>query len=292
MSNSNINWYPGHMTGAKRKMQEELKLVDCIVEILDARVPMSSRNPDIDKLGNGKGRVIVLNKTDLADPRQTAKWIDYYKSEGLQVIAIDSRVRKEALKINAAVKEACKEKIERDRRKGIMNRPVKAMVAGIPNAGKSTFINSYIGKASAKTGNKPGVTKGNQWIRISKDINLLDTPGILWPKFEDQTVAYKLAFIGSINDNILDITDITYNLLNFLKDHYTDSIIDRYGLKKETDSEAFDLSTIPSDELLNEIAITRSCLKKGGEPDIEKASRMVLDDLRSAKLGRITFDIR
>ncbi len=215
-----INWYPGHMTGAKRKMQEELKLVDCIIEILDARVPLSSRNPDITPLCNGKGRVLLLNKIDLADPVETKKWLNYFKGEGYQVVTLDSRNRKEALKVNAAVREACKEKIERDKRKGIMNRPVKAMVCGIPNVGKSTFINSFVGRASAKTGNKPGVTKGNQWIRISNDLNLLDTPGILWPKFEDQTVGYKLAFIGSINDNILDINDIAFELIKYLQKYY------------------------------------------------------------------------
>ena len=280
-----INWYPGHMTGAKRKMQEELKLVDCIIEILDARLPLSSRNPDINPLCNGKGRVILLNKIDLADPAETRKWLEYFKNEGCQVVTLDSRNRKEALKVNAAVREACKEKIERDRRKGIMNRPVKAMVCGIPNVGKSTFINSFVGRASAKTGNKPGVTKGNQWIRISNELNLLDTPGILWPKFEDQTVGYKLAFIGSINDNILDINDIAFELLKYLQKYYCNLLADRYKLE--------DVAITPETDtlsILDGIAIDRKCLKKGGEPDYLRASKLILDDLRSGRLGRITFD--
>ena len=280
-----INWYPGHMTGAKRKMQEELKLVDCIIEILDARLPLSSRNPDINPLCNGKGRVILLNKIDLADPAETRKWLEYFKNEGCQVVTLDSRNRKEALKVNAAVREACKEKIERDRRKGIMNRPVKAMVCGIPNVGKSTFINSFVGRASAKTGNKPGVTKGNQWIRISNELNLLDTPGILWPKFEDQTVGYKLAFIGSINDNILDINDIAFELLKYLQKYYCSLLSDRYKLENVDITPEADTLNI-----LDGIAIDRKCLKKGGEPDYLRASKLILDDLRSGRLGRITFD--
>ena len=280
-----INWYPGHMTGAKRKMQEELKLVDCIIEILDARVPLSSRNPDITPLCNGKGRVLLLNKIDLADPVETKKWLNYFKGEGYQVVTLDSRNRKEALKVNAAVREACKEKIERDRRKGIMNRPVKAMVCGIPNVGKSTFINSFVGRASAKTGNKPGVTKGNQWIRISNDLNLLDTPGILWPKFEDQTVGYKLAFIGSINDNILDINDIAFELIRYLQKYYCNLLSDRYKLENVAITPEADTLSI-----LDGIAIDRKCLKKGGEPDYLRASKLILDDLRSGRLGRITLD--
>ncbi len=280
-----INWYPGHMTGAKRKMQEELKLVDCIIEILDARVPLSSRNPDITPLCNGKGRVLLLNKIDLADPVETKKWLNYFKGEGYQVVTLDSRNRKEALKVNAAVREACKEKIERDRRKGIMNRPVKAMVCGIPNVGKSTFINSFVGRASAKTGNKPGVTKGNQWIRISNDLNLLDTPGILWPKFEDQTVGYKLAFIGSINDNILDINDIAFELIKYLQKYYCNLLSDRYKLENVAITPEADTLSI-----LDGIAIDRKCLKKGGEPDYLRASKLILDDLRSGRIGRITLD--
>ena len=267
------------MTGAKRKMQEDLKLVDCIIEILDARVPASSRNPDIDELGKGKGRVILLNKTDLADPSETKKWIDLYTSQGIQVVPLDSRNRKEALKVSGAVKEACKEKIERDRRRGIMNRPVKAMVAGIPNVGKSTFINSFVGRASTKTGNKPGVTRGNQWIRMSNEINLLDTPGILWPKFEDMSVGYKLAFIGSINDNILDIADICFEMLKYLQKYYCNNISERYKLEDD--------DTLV---LMEKIALEKKCLKKGGVADIEKASRLIIDDLRSGRLGRITFD--
>ena len=200
----NIQWYPGHMTKAKRAMKEDIKLIDLIVELVDARVPLASRNPDIDELGKGKARLILLNKADLADERASAMWASWFQSKGCFVVKLDSRSKAGIKQINAVVQEACKEKIERDRRRGILNRPVRAMVVGIPNVGKSTFINSFAGKACAKTGNKPGVTKGNQWIRLNKTLELLDTPGILWPRFEDQRVGLLLAMIGSINDEILN----------------------------------------------------------------------------------------
>ena len=208
---TNINWYPGHMTSARRKMQEDIKLCDIVIELLDARIPGSSKNPDMDDLIGNKKRLIILNKSDMADPEVTRKWVDFYNSKNIKVLTMDSRVRKQTLAVTNAVKEVCKEKLERDKRRGIAARPIKAMVAGIPNVGKSTFINSFVGKATAKTGNKPGVTRGNQWIRISKDINLLDTPGILWPKFDDPQIGLNLAYIGSINDNILELNDVTYN---------------------------------------------------------------------------------
>ena len=214
-----INWYPGHMTSARRKMQEDIKLCDVVIELLDARIPGSSKNPDMDNLIGNKKRVIILNKADMADPAKTELWKKYYEDKGAYVLTMDSRVRKQTLKVTNAVKIVCKEKIERDRSRGIMNRPIKAMVAGIPNVGKSTFINSFVGKATAKTGNKPGVTRGNQWIRISKDINLLDTPGILWPKFEDEQIGTNLAFIGSINDNIIEMQQLAVEFIDYLKDN-------------------------------------------------------------------------
>uniref|UniRef100_UPI0032083813 ribosome biogenesis GTPase YlqF n=1 Tax=Catenibacillus scindens TaxID=673271 RepID=UPI0032083813 len=208
----NIQWYPGHMTKAIRMMQEDIKLIDIVVELVDARVPLSSKNPDIDQLARGKSRLILLNKADLADRAKTQDWEQYFKEKGFYVHSLDARTGKSVKAVTGIIQEACREKIERDRRRGIINRPVRAMVVGIPNVGKSTFINTYAGKACTKTGNKPGVTKGKQWIRLNKNVELLDTPGILWPKFEDQTVGMKLAIIGSIKDDLLDITELAWNL--------------------------------------------------------------------------------
>ena len=203
-----FQWYPGHMTKAKRQMQEDIKLIDLVIELVDARIPLSSRNPDIDELGKNKARLILLNKADLASEAQNQEWSAWFKEKGFYVVQIDAR-RKNGMKtIQNVILEACQEKIERDRRRGIKNRPVRAMVVGIPNVGKSTFINTFAGKACAKTGNKPGVTKGKQWIRLNKNVELLDTPGILWPKFDDQMVGLRLALIGSIKDEILNIDEL------------------------------------------------------------------------------------
>ena len=278
---TNINWYPGHMTSARRKMQEDIKLCDIVIELLDARIPGSSKNPDMDDLIGNKKRLIILNKSDMADPEVTRKWVDFYNSKNIKVLTMDSRVRKQTLTVTNAVKEVCKEKLERDKRRGIAARPIKAMVAGIPNVGKSTFINSFVGKATAKTGNKPGVTRGNQWIRISKDINLLDTPGILWPKFDDPQIGLNLAYIGSINDNILELNDVTYNFIEFIKDNYCNILIDRYMIVDVDDS----------NRTIEKIAELKQCLKKGGELDIEKTCRLILDDFRSGKLGRISLEL-
>lgn len=279
-SKTNINWYPGHMTAARRKMQEDIKLCDVVIELLDARIPGSSKNPDMDDLIGNKKRIFILNKADMADPQVTAKWVEYYSSKGIKVLTMDSRIRKQTLAVTNAVKEVCKEKIERDRRRGIAARPIKAMVAGIPNVGKSTFINSFVGKATAKTGNKPGVTRGNQWIRISKDINLLDTPGILWPKFEDQQIGLNLAYIGSINDNILELNDVTYNFIEYIKDNYCNILVERYMIEDVGDS----------NEIIAKIAELKKSIKKGGEPDIDKTCRLILDDFRSGKLGRVSLE--
>ena len=279
-SKTNINWYPGHMTAARRKMQEDIKLCDVVIELLDARIPGSSKNPDMDDLIGNKKRTFILNKADMADPQVTAKWVEYYSSKGIKVLTMDSRIRKQTLAVTNAVKEVCKEKIERDRRRGIAARPIKAMVAGIPNVVKSTFINSFVGKATAKTGNKPGVTRGNQWIRISKDINLLDTPGILWPKFEDQQIGLNLAYIGSINDNILELNDVTYNFIEYIKDNYCNILVERYMIEDVGDS----------NEIITKIAELKKSIKKGGEPDIDKTCRLILDDFRSGKLGRVSLE--
>jgi ribosome biogenesis GTPase A len=217
------------MTKAKRAMQEDLKLVDLIIELLDARVPVSSRNPDIDRLGQGKARLVLLNKADLAEDAQTERWKQWFLRRGIQAVRLDARDRNTFKQINSAVAEACKEKTQRDLRRGIKNRPVRAMAVGIPNVGKSTFINSFAGRASAKTGNKPGVTKGNQWIRLGKSLELLDTPGILWPKFEDEQVGLHLAYIGSINDDILDKTQLAVAFIGEICGLAPHALPDRYA---------------------------------------------------------------
>jgi len=278
----NIQWYPGHMTKAKRAMKEDVKLVDLVIELVDARAPLASRNPDIDSLAAGKGRVILLNKADLASEKANAAWITYFESQGFQVMKIDARAKATLKQLNALIQEACKEKIERDRRRGILNRPVRAMVVGIPNVGKSTFINSFAGKAAAKTGNKPGVTKGNQWIRLNKQVELLDTPGILWPKFEDQRVGLLLAFLGSINDEILEKDELASELTDYLRNITPGLLKERYGIEEDGKKPY---------ELLDEIAAARACLTKGGVNDLTKAARLLLDEFRGGKLGRITLEM-
>lgn len=276
----NYQWYPGHMTKAKRMMQENIKLIDLIIELVDARIPMSSRNPDIDELGKGKSRIILLNKSDLADAGQNQEWESFFKEKGYFVQQLNAKTGAGIKNIQALVQESCKEKIERDRKRGIINRPVRAMVVGIPNVGKSTFINSFAGKACAKTGNKPGVTKGKQWIRLNKNLELLDTPGILWPKFEDQKIGERLALIGSINDEILHVDELAVALIRNLKNSYLDLLEIRYDIT--IDEDAYDT--------LKKIAIARKCLQKGELPDVDRASSMLLEDFRSGKLGRITLE--
>lgn len=276
----NVQWYPGHMTKAKRQMQEDLKLIDLIIELVDARVPLSSRNPDIDQLGQNKSRLILLNKADLADERQNEAWKEYFQSKGFHVVKVDSRNGAGMKTIQNVIQEACKEKIERDRRREIKNRPIRAMVAGIPNVGKSTFINTFAGKACAKTGNRPGVTKGKQWIRLNKNVELLDTPGILWPKFEDQEVGIRLAFVGSIKDDILNMEELALKLIDYLKERYTGLLEKRYGISEAGNAV----------EILGDIAKARGCLKKGEELDYTKASGLLFDDFRGGKIGRITLE--
>lgn len=276
----NVQWYPGHMTKAKRQMQEDLKLIDLIIELVDARVPLSSRNPDIDQLGQNKSRLILLNKADLADERQNEAWKEYFQKRGFHVVKVDSRNGSGMKTIQNVIQEACKEKIERDRRRGIKNRPIRAMVAGIPNVGKSTFINTFAGKACAKTGNRPGVTKGKQWIRLNKNVELLDTPGILWPKFEDQQVGIRLACVGSIKDDILNMEELALWLIEHLRTNYSGFLEKRYGISEEGTAV----------EILGKIARARGCLKKGQELDYVKASGLLFDDFRGGKIGRVTLE--
>ena len=277
-----IQWYPGHMAKAKRKMKEDLPLVDVIIEVIDSRCPNSSRNPEIDILAKDKARIMLFNKADLADPGRTKSFMESFQKQGFYTMEIDARSRSSVKGVNKLVMESCAELLERKKQKGILSQSIKAMVLGIPNVGKSTFINAYVGKATAKTGNKPGVTKGAQWIKIGKDLQLLDTPGITWPKFEREIVGLNLALIGSINDEILPIEELIFYLLKYLTRYYGSALVSRYGetlLGKEEALEAMDA-----------IAIKRACIKKGGDIDYTKVSRLILDDFRSGRLGRISLE--
>ena len=247
---------------------------------MDARVPLSSRNPDIDELGRQKARLILLNKADLADEIWNRRWADYFKKQGFYVLLADSRKKNHLKAVQPLIAEACREKIERDRKRGILNRPVRAMVAGIPNVGKSTFINSYAGRACAKTGNRPGVTKGKQWIRLNKTLELLDTPGILWPKFEDQAVGQNLALIGSVRDELLNTEELALILIRRLMNRYPGVLSSRYELAGE-EGEL---------QILEEIAENRKCIARGNELSYEKAAGILLEDFRSGRLGRITLE--
>ena len=275
-----FQWYPGHMTKAKRMMQENIKLIDLIIELVDARIPLSSRNPDIDELGKNKARLILLNKADLAEEKWNTAWIEYFQKKGFSAVKVNSKKGGGMKSIQEVIQEACREKTERDRKRGILNRPVRAMVVGIPNVGKSTFINALAGKACAKTGNKPGVTKGKQWIRLNKNVELLDTPGILWPRVEDQTVGLRLAFIGSIKDEILQSEELSAELMQFLVKSYPGILTEKYGIKESEDGF----------EDLRGVAESRHCLLKGNELDLEEASKLLLDDFRNGRLGRITLE--
>ncbi|MCI8582132.1 MAG: ribosome biogenesis GTPase YlqF [Dorea sp.] len=275
-----FQWYPGHMTKAKRMMQENMKLIDLVIELVDARAPLASRNPDIDELSRNKARLILLNKADLAEERRNEEWKDYFENQGFFCVKVNSKKGGGLKSIQNVIQEACKEKILRDRKRGILNRPVRAMVVGIPNVGKSTFINSLAGKAAAKTGNKPGVTKGKQWIRLNKQVELLDTPGILWPKFEDQSVGLKLAFIGSIKDEILNVEELGAEFIRFICRDYPGALADKYEIEEAEDPYI----------CLSRVAESRHCLVKGNEWDTEKAAGILMDDFRSGRMGRLTLE--
>ncbi len=276
----NYQWYPGHMTKAKRMMQENIKLIDLIIEVVDARIPFSSRNPDIDELGKNKARLILLNKSDLADERENEKWAEYFKRKGYYAVKLNAKSGAGIKGVLPVVMESCKEKLERDRKRGIINRPIRAMVVGIPNVGKSTFINAFAGKACTKTGNKPGVTKGKQWIRINKNVELLDTPGILWPKFEDQSVGAKLAMVGSIKDEILNLEELSLELLKYLHECYDGILAKRYDIEESENT----LS------MLEQIAENRKCIQRGNELDYLKAANILLEEFRNGKIGKITLE--
>lgn len=280
----NLQWFPGHMSKTRRMILEHLKLVDVLVEILDARLPLSSRNPEIDKIAGDKLRILVLNKADLADSAATAAWQAYFARQGLTAVPLDSQSGKGFSAFAPAVDRVMKEKIERDRSRGIQRHSVKLMVVGIPNVGKSSFINRLSGRSAAKTGDRPGITTTKQWIRIAGKYELLDTPGILWPKFESPEVAKRIAFTGGIRDEIIDIEELACQLLAYLSERYAAALCARYKLTVDP------AQTEPYD-LLEEIGRKRGCIVSGGNVDTFRAAALLLDDFRSSKLGAITLEL-
>ena len=277
----NIQWYPGHMTKTRRQIEADLKLVDAVCEIVDARIPISSRNPDIDSICGSKPRIIVLNRMDLADPEGTRRWANYFRSKGMAVVISNCKNRKGINDFVPAVRSVLKEKLERDAAKG-MNRPMKVMVVGIPNVGKSTLINAISGRKGAKAENRPGVTRGKQWVTVDSSLQLLDTPGILWPKFEDPNVGLLLAATGAVKENVLDIEELSCRMMELLWKFYPQLVKDRYGIEAEPDT--------PGYELLEAAGRKRGFLMARGEINTERMAKVLLDEYRSGKLGRITLE--
>ena len=278
----NIQWYPGHMTKTRRQIEADLKLVDAVCEIVDARIPMSSRNPDIDAICGGKPRILVLNRMDLADPEATKKWAAFFRDKGMSVIATDCKSRRGISDFTPAARRACAEKLERDAKRG-MNRPLRVMVVGIPNVGKSTLINQISGRKGAKAENRPGVTRGKQWVTVDAGLQLLDTPGILWPKFEDPRVGMMLAYTGAVKENVIDLEELACFLMTLLHKHYPKALLDRYQVEAPEDT--------PGWELLEQVGRKRGYLVSGGEVNLERMARVLLDEFRGGKLGKFTLEM-
>ncbi len=280
----NIQWYPGHMTKTRRRMAEYMRQVDAVCEVVDARIPEASRNPDLDGITNGKPRLIVLNRIDLADPKLTKQWSERFRDQGMAVIETDSRTGKGTKAFSPAVRELLSDKIMRWKEQGQIGKAVRVMVAGIPNVGKSAFINRILGRKSAKAADKPGVTRGTQWFRVEGGIELLDTPGILWPKFDDERVGILLAITGAIRDEILDTETLGCKLMEILAENAPESVKQRYGIEPSEES------GFPGYEMLQQAAKRRGFLIKGGGTDTERMSHILLDEFRSGTLGRITLE--
>ena len=280
--NMNIQWYPGHMTKTRRQIEADLKQVDAVCEIVDARIPMSSRNPDIDAICGSKPRIIVLNRMDLADPNATKKWSAYFKSKGMAVLTTDCKTRKGIADFTPAVRIACAEKLERDARRG-MNRPLRVMVVGIPNVGKSTLINQISGRKGAKAENRPGVTRGKQWVTVDSELQLLDTPGILWPKFEDPEVGMMLAYTGAVKEGVIDIEELACRLMELLHKFYPQTLLERYKVDAPEGT--------PGWELVEMAGRKRGYLISGGEVHAERMSKVLLDEFRGGKLGKFTLEM-
>lgn len=278
----NIQWYPGHMTKTRRQIEADLKQVDAVCEIVDARIPMSSRNPDIDSICGAKPRILVLNRMDLADPNATKKWAAYFKSKGMAVLATDCKSRKGIADFTPAVRNACAEKLERDAKRG-MNRPLRVMVVGIPNVGKSTLINQISGRKGAKAENRPGVTRGKQWVSVDSGLQLLDTPGILWPKFEDPEVGMMLAYTGAVKEGVIDIEELSCRLMELLHKFYPQTLLERYKVDAP--------SGTPGWELIEMAGRKRGYLVSGGEVNTERMSKVLLDEFRGGKLGKFTLEM-
>ena len=277
----NIQWYPGHMTKTRRQIEADLKQVDAVCEIVDARIPIASRNPDIDSICAGKPRIVILNRMDLADPEATKRWAAYFKARGMAAIPTDCKSRKGIADFQPAVRAVLKEKIQRDAARG-MNRPLRVMIVGIPNVGKSTFINQVSGRKGAKAENRPGVTRGKQWVTVDSGLLLLDTPGILWPKFEDREVGMTLAYTGAVKDGILDIEELACRLMEVLHKRYPQALTDRYGIEAEEGTPGYDL--------LEMAGRKRGFLIARGEINTERMAKVLIDEYRSGKLGRFTLE--
>ena len=281
MDKMNIQWYPGHMTKTRRQMAEDLKLVDAVCEIVDARIPISSRNPDIDSICGNKPRLVILNRLDLADPDATNRWANYFKKQGIAAVATDCKSRKGIANFTPAVQQLLSEKIQRNANKG-MTKALRIMIVGIPNVGKSTLINQISGRKGAKAENRPGVTRGKQWVLVDKDLLLLDTPGILWPKFEDPNVGLMLAYTGAVKEDVIDLEELSCRLMELLWKRYPEKVRERYGIEAELDA--------PGWELLEAAAKKRGFLLARGEINTERMAKVLIDEFRSGKLGRFTLE--
>ena len=281
-SRFNIQWYPGHMTKTRRQMEQDIKMVDLVAELVDARIPISSRNPDIDNIVKDKPRLIVLNRVDQADPEETKKWASYFKQKGYSVLETDAKTGKGVNRFSTVARESLAEQIARWKEKGQVGRPVRAMVVGVPNVGKSTFINHVAKRKSAKAGDRPGVTRGKQWVAVDQTLDLLDTPGILWPKFEDEKTGLHLAFTGAVKAEIIDLETLAHHLMNLLSSRYPDALRARYDIEIPDGAQGW--------ELVEAAARKRGFLISGGEVDLERMSRILLDEFRSGKLGNFTLE--
>lgn len=288
-NNMNINWYPGHMAKTKRQITEDMKLVDVVIELLDARIPVSSQNPDISRLVNNKKRIVILNKADLADPVETKKWIEYFKTKNIVALEVDSNQGKGINQVNQTIEKLMAEELKIQNERGRIRKTIRVMIVGIPNVGKSSFINRISKKTTMVVGNRPGVTKQKQWIRIGSQIELLDTPGVLWPKFESEEVGLNLAYTGSIKDEVIDKVEVAYYLLKFLDKNYSKNLYEKYKISQEEISNIADHPQYTL-ELMNLIGRKRGALVSGGNVDEEKVANIILDDFRKGKIGNITLE--
>ena len=290
----NINWYPGHMAKTKRQIQEDLKLIDVVVELLDSRIPISSRNPDINEIVKGKKKIVVLNKSDLADEKETLKWSEYFKNKNIPSIITDANTGKGIKEVVKQAEQIMKEELDKREEKGRTGRKIRIMILGIPNVGKSSLINRLANKNSLEVGNRPGVTRKKQWIKINNNIELLDTPGVLWPKFESEEIALNLAFTGTIKDDVLEKTDVAFYFLKYMLENEIDKLCNRYNLKKEEILEELKNQDRPENEIIYDIMLTigksRGAVVSGGNVDDTKTANIILEDFRSGKLGRITLE--